>query len=117
MKNNKKKNILPIESKTAKNAIEIFNRHVDEHSSFTIDYTRWYVGVTNNPLSRKNAHKSILGHEIFFWKHFYCKSKLIALAVEKFFHDKGMLEKDLQGGTASNTYYVYVYKKYPTILD
>jgi len=111
------KKINYLQTKTAKTIKKFINNHVNEHSNFKIVYSRWYVGVTNNPTNRKNAHKNTNQKEPYFWVHFNCRSKNIALAIEQFYHDKGMLETDHQGGTANDTYYVYVYKKHKTILD
>jgi len=111
------KNIKPIQTKTAKQVIKLIEQHLKEQSSFKIDYTRWYCGVTNNPSSRKSNHKAKTKHEPYFWIHYYCRSKNISLAIEKYYHDKGMLETDQKGNVQEDSYYFYVYKKYPTIVD
>lgn len=92
-------------------------KYVKENSNFFVDYSRWYIGVTNNPEIRKNQHKSLNNKEPNFWKHWYCYSKENALEIEKYFHKKGMLETSKTGGVAEDSKYVYVYKKYLTILD
>ena len=111
------KSIKPIQTKTAKQIIRLINRHLSENSSFVIDYTRWYIGVTNNPLARKSSHKSKNQCEVYFWNHYYCRSVNVSLAIEQYYHKKGMLETNLVGNALTNSYYVYVYKKYPTIID
>ncbi len=90
---------------------------VKENSTLSVDYSRWYVGVTNNENARKSQHKSQQGKELYFWQSFNARSRKLALAIELHFHKKGMLEKDVPGGTAQDSKLVYVYKKYPTILD
>jgi predicted GIY-YIG superfamily endonuclease len=103
--------------KTTTKIIRQIEAYVKQKSTIIIDYKRWYIGVTNNPSIRKSQHKSLNNEEPYFWKHWYCYSKENALTVEKYFHKKGMLNTSKQGGTAENSKYVYVYKKYPTLID
>lgn len=112
-----KQNIKPIQTKTAKQVIKLIEKHLKEHSNFIIDYNRWYCGVTNNPIKRKSGHKTKNKTEPYFWTHYYCRSKNISLALEKYYHDKGMLETDQQGNVVEDSCYFYVYKKHPTIVD
>ena len=111
------KAVEPLKTPTAKTIIKSIEKWVAENSKIAVDYSRWYVGVTNNEQSRKSKHKSDTGGDIYFWQSFNARSKRIALAVELHFHKKGMLDSHLPGGTAPDTRLVYVYKKRPTILD
>ncbi|HAT76217.1 MAG TPA: hypothetical protein DCS19_05075 [Flavobacterium sp.] len=81
------------------------------------DYSRWYVGVTNNPKVRKQGHKSKFGKEPYCFNPFYARTKNIALEIETYFHQKGMKEKDLKGNVKENSWYVYVFKKNKSFLD
>lgn len=103
--------------KTTTKIIKQIEAYVKQNSTIYVNYSRWYIGVTNNPEIRKSQHKSLNNEEPYAWKHWYCYSKENALDIEKYFHQKGMLETDKTGGVADDSKYVYVYKKYPTILD
>jgi len=46
------------------------------------------------------------------------KSVRLSLALETSFHNQGLLDKDTKGGYDKKTSkYIYVYKKFPTIID
>jgi len=106
-----------MKTETEKQIIRKINAWAKKNSTLEIDYKRWYIGVTNNEQARKSKHKSAIGGDIYFWQAYNARSKKLALAIELYFHNKGMLETKLPGGTAEDTKMVYVYKKYPTILD
>lgn len=112
-----KKDVPPIKTITAKRAIKQINNHVKDHSQININYSRWYCGVTNSSNQRQINHRYKIKSETYFWLKIYCFSKRIALAVEKHFHNLGMLDKNLTGGVNEETKYVYVYKINPTIFD
>jgi hypothetical protein len=89
-----------------------------KHFSFLgVDYGRWYIGVTNNPKVRINAHRCKIKDEPYMWYAWYAYSKVNALAIERYFHELGMLETSHPGGPAENTRYVYVFKRFPTGLE
>ena len=111
------KAIEPLKTPTAKTIIKSIENWIAENSTLAVNYSRWYVGVTNNEQSRKSKHKSDTGGDIYFWHSYNARSKKIALAIELHFHKKGMLETHLPGGTAIDTRLVYVYKKRPTLID
>lgn len=95
---------------------------VKQHSSITVNYSSWYYGVTNAPAIRRNAHNQVNKRELFAskthaWQVYKTGSVNQATLIEKHFHEKGMLDKHSKGGVRPTTVYVYVYKKYPTIID
>ena len=107
-----------LKTKTAKKIIKEIESHIFQNSTFYVVYDNWYCGITNNPISRQNAHKSKNGKTTFLWESYNARSVNIALAIETYFHSKGMLNTDDKGGyDKENSKYVYVYKKHPTILD
>ena len=107
----------PLKTPTAKSILRAINKQVKEHSSLVVHYSNWYVGVTNNPAVRKNGHGSKNKEAVYFWEHYNARSLGIAMAIEKHYHAKGMLETGKTGGVAADSKWVYVYKKYPTIFD
>ena len=95
---------------------------IEQNSFLTKSYGNWYVGVTNSPDVRRRAHNYINnknwgGSQTFAWVHFNAGSMTVACEIEKYFHDKGLLDKDTKGGVRKTTTYVYVYKKYRNLLD
>ena len=111
------KSVEPLKTVTAKSTVKDIEKWIAENSTLSVDYTRWYVGVTNNEQARMSKHKSDLGGDLYFWKSYNARSKKIALAIELHFHKKGMLETHLPGRTAPDTQRVYVFKKRPTLID
>lgn len=107
----------PIQTETAKNIIRKIEYWVKNNSTISILYGNWYVGVTNKPHISKGQHKSKIDADPYFWKEYNSRSKEIALAIELHFHKKGMKESHKTGGVSTDSKYVYVYKKYPTIFD
>jgi predicted GIY-YIG superfamily endonuclease len=105
-----------LQTDTAKNIIREFEKWALKNSTGWIVYSNWYVGITNNPNARKSAHNSANGH-LYFWLEQNARSRRIAEAIETYFHNKGMKEKDLKGGAKDDSKYIYIYKKYPTIVD
>ena len=90
---------------------------VQKNSTVFIDYSNWYVGITNHPHIRKSQHSINIEGNPYFWQEYIARTREIAEAIEKSFHDRGMKEKRHAGGARSDNKYVYVYKKYPTIFD
>ena len=107
-----------LKTKTAKKIIKEIESHTFQNSTFFVVYENWYCGITNNPSVRKTAHKSKNNKTAFLWECFYARSVNIALAIETYFHSKGMLNTDNKGGyDKEGSKYIYVYKKHPSILD
>lgn len=102
---------------TAKEIIKDIKRWRMKNSILEIDYSRWYCGITNNPYTRKNQHKSKNGSDPYAWLELDARSRRIAEAVETYFHDRGMKDSDSKGGSAENSKFIYVYKKRPTWFD
>ena len=112
----KKENLL--KTKTAKKIINEIEQYTFENSTFYIVYPNWYCGITNNPNLRKNGHKTKNKEIPFLWRHFNARSVKIALAIETYFHKKGMLNTDDKGGyDKEKSKFIYIYKRHPTILD
>jgi hypothetical protein len=112
------KNLAPaLSTKTAKSIIVSIKNWAYNHSTIGIDYTRWYCGITNHPPSRKSQHRAVNEAEPFVWNEWDAKSRRIAEAIETYFHELGMKDKDTKGGSAEDSKYIYVYKKHPTFWD
>jgi len=108
----------PLKTKTAKKIIKEINAFTFENSTFKVKYSRWYCGITNKPATRKSGHKSTNNRTPALWKSFNARSVKIALAIETYFHKKGMLDTDDKGGYDKvKSKFIYIYKKHPTILD
>jgi len=73
--------------------------------------------MTNKTNSRKSNHKNTMPNGIPFWKKIYCQNKKIAESLETSLHKLGFLETDIKGGIDENSKYVYIFKKYPTVID
>ena len=86
-------------------------------NSVGIIWERWYCGITNNPKIRKTQHKVRIKSKPYFFKAWHAKSLTIASSLETSFHKKGMRNKDLLGNAKANSWFIYVFKEYPTILD
>lgn len=110
-------NMTPLQTETAMKIIRKIEYWVKKNSTISVMYKNWYVGVTNAPHIRKRQHKTKIETEPYFWQEYNARTKEIALAIETRFHKKGMKESHKTGGVRTETKYVYVYKKYPTIFD
>jgi len=107
----------PLQTQTAKSIVRKIEYWVKKNSTVYVEYKNWYVGITNKPHKRKAGHKTNIKAEPYFWQEYNARSRQIAEAIEKRFHDKGMREARHAGGVRMDSKYVYVYKKYPTIFD
>lgn len=105
-----------LETITAKLVIEAFEKYVRTHSDFGVIYENWYVGVTNKPLKRMKEHK-YKGRDTYRFGFANARSKNIACAVEKYFHDKGMKDRDNIGNAKKNSWYIYVFKHNRNFFD
>lgn len=113
----KRKIIAPSRSKTYIKTRAKILEWVKSNSTFFSDNSRWYCGITNNPNIRKAQHEATIKESPYFFKCWCVKSVRIAKALETSMHNKGMLDKDIKGGARLNSWYIYVFKKYPTIID
>jgi hypothetical protein len=105
-----------IDSKTAQNLILSITKWRNNHSLITAKNERWYIGITNNSSKRKKEHEIDAkneGFEVSYFEFWDAKTVNIALAVETYWHDRGMLETDRKGNFKVTSRYIYVYKKYP----
>jgi len=76
-----------------------------------IRYTNWYIGITNDATRRKTQHiKSKKLTDLVYFKHWDAESKEQAAIIERYFQDKGMLDKKGTGGANDYSKYVYVFK-------
>jgi len=107
----------PLKTPTAKAILRSAERWVNAHSKIIVNYGNWYVGVTKDPGKRNAEHKSKNRREPAYWKAYYARSRAIALAIEKHFHDKGMLETGKIGRAEEDARHVYIFKKHLTLLD
>ena len=108
----------PLKTVTAKKIIKEIELYISENSTFFIKYENWYCGITNNPNTRKSGHKTKNNTVPALWKPFNARSVKISLAIETYFHKKGMLDTDDKGGyDKEKSKFIYIYKKHPTILD
>lgn len=104
-------------TKTEKRITQDIEAWLNTNSTLFVKYRNWYIGITNDPAARRLKHKNKLKTDPYFWKSFYTCNVRIASAIETHFHKKGMLESDKKGGVTDDSKYVYIFKKYPTILD
>ena len=104
---------------TAKKIIGEIKAHTEKHAKLvSADHSRWYCGISNDPNVRINGHKYKNQKEPYAWKEWNAKSRRIAEAIETYCHlTLKMKDKDTKGGSAEDSKYVYVYKKYTFILD
>lgn len=102
-----------LNTKLAKSIINSIENHVSDNSPGATDYSQWYCGVTNKPSVRQSGHKSKRKTNTLYWKSFDAKTKTLALDIEKYFHEKGMLDKHTVGYTVDTTKFVYVYMLIP----
>ena len=91
-----------VETKAAKNLISIIDQWVLKHSDLTIViYSNWFIGIADKETTTqgiRHLHDSNAG------------SKDIALAVETYFHKKGMRIGEYKGGINAKTKHVYIHK-------
>src|ERR1700749_4849761 len=106
-----------IKTLTAKSILNKIKNWSRYHSTWEVDYSRWYCGITNKPHIRKNQHKHSNKADPYAWVEYDAKSKRIAEAIETYFHKLGMKDSDSKGGSVIDSKYVYIYKKRPTGLD
>ena len=113
-----KKLIAPSKTKTYQNARKEIKNWISENSTLVISNSRWYVGITNDANRRKIEHQVKNNKKCTFWKVWDMKSVRLSLSLETSFHKQGLLDKDTKGGYDKITSkYIYVYKKFPTIVD
>ena len=88
-------------------------RWVRAKSLFWIRYSKWYVGITNNPNLRLSQHRTGKLRKPRFFMAWDAESLFNARTIEKHF---GQLGKGMKGGKAlgnvrKTTHWVYVYKR------
>lgn len=60
----------PLQTDTAKRIKKAIEIHLRERSSFVVDYSNWYIGITYNVNKRKTQHKSANKGDLYFWIDF-----------------------------------------------
>lgn len=76
-------------------------------SSKTVNYSAWTIGLTHDPLERKQQHEAD-GKSTLYWKRWVADSLSDAQDIESYFINiKGM--KGGTGGDLSSKKTVYVY--------
>ncbi len=107
----------PSKTPTYRKAKKEIEQWVSDNSILVINNKLWYCGITKNPKIRKAQHMRAIGGKPYFFKAWCVKSLRIASSLETSFHNLGMGDKDFLGGAKDDSWYIYVYKKYPTALD
>lgn len=107
----------PLQTTTATSISRKIEYWVKKNSTLVTEYSNWYVGITNKPHIRKGQHATKNAGKPYFWQEYNARTREIAEAIEKRFHDKGMKDARHAGGARYDSKYVYVYKKHPTIWD
>lgn len=97
-------------SRTYRSIVAKINRHIDEHSWANTPLSRWYVGITNDPMRRKSEHQREFGLNIRDYAVFYAYTKKIASQVEDYFSKKGTSNCPGSRGAREDSRWVYVYK-------
>ena len=87
--------------KNATDIIAQMEQWVSEHSLLLKDYTYWYIGVEDFETTTKG-----LKH----LKSMKAEDMDTALAVETYFHNKGMKTTFYKGGISAKTTHVYIHK-------
>src|ERR1700756_4831992 len=94
-----------------KRAIEFHIHPSNNRSDFYVEYGNWYCGVTNDETMRKAQHKYTKQISAMYFKAWNAGSKINSLAVEKYFHSKGMRGfSKSPGGVRQNSKFVYIFK-------
>ncbi len=107
----------PSQTSTYRKVRKEVNEWIDQNSFLQVDKSRWYVGITNDGNRRKKEHEIANNRKCKYWKLWDMKSVRISLALETSLHKEGLLDKDVKGGYIKDSKYLYVYKKFPTIID
>ncbi len=95
--------------KTTKDTIAIIKQWVEKYSVVgIIDYTNWFIGVSDKEVTTKGLNHLLSR---------YAESKHISLAIEKYFHDKGMGIEDFKGSLSEKSAYVYIHKIHKGLLE
>ena len=82
------------------------------HSLIWISYSRWYVGITNNPDRRKRQHEERLKRPVKAWATWNVGRLKSARDLEVHFGANGLGMKggDRLGNVMNNTTWIYVFR-------
>ncbi|SRR5258705_2466896 len=100
-----------------KRAIENHIHPKNSRSDFYVEYSNWYIGVTNNTVVRKGQHKRSKKTLALHFEYWDAGTVENACEVEKHFHTLGMKDKHGTGGVRANTTFVYLFKISTNIFD
>lgn len=100
-----------------KGAIEHYIHPNNNRSDIIRIYRNWYIGITNNTGIRKAQHIREKKTKALYFHFWDAGNKETAIEIEKYFHTKGMKDKDSVGGAKSTSSYVYIFKISTTIAD
>ena len=87
--------------KTTADIIAQLELWIVKHSVLVKDYTNWFVGIADIETTT-NGLKHL--------KSINAESMQVAMAVETYYHDKGMKTTFYKGGTSAKTKHVYIHK-------
>ena len=96
-----------------------FNTHIKINSQVTVNYGNWYCGITKhrNATERIKRHikqKDTLGLFLIVRNALTMEN---ANSIEKHFSDLGTTNAAHKGGAKDESIYVYMFKRYTTVLD
>ena len=106
-----------MKTKTYKSIVAKINAHIKANSVVAADYSRWYAGISNDPLRRNDEHTRTFGDQICYFKSFNARTKEIASQIEDHFASKGTINAPGSRGANDNSKWVYVFKAKPTMID
>ncbi len=96
-----------------------FKSHIAINSQITINYSNWYCGITKHPDAKERIKKHIKQKDTLglFLIVRNAKTMENANSIEKHFSDIGTTNAAHKGGATSESIYVYMFKRYTTVLD
>lgn len=93
-----------------RHAIERHISPLTRRSLFYRDYSKWYIGITNNVTVRRGQHRREKQVDTLYFAYWNAGTKAIAASIEKHFHKLGMKDEHGMGGAIASSRYVYVFK-------
>lgn len=105
-------------TKTYKSIVAKINAHIRANSTMGyVNYSRWYVGITNDVKIRKSKHNQTFPNNMYF-QFFDAGTMDTANQIEAHFSkNKGTINDSGKGGAKENSIYVYAFKAEPTWVE